>query len=779
MAQETLTRPERESAEHRFVGKPLPRPDATAKVTGQTAYADDMQFPRMLHAKVLGAPYAHARITAIDTSKARMHPGVAAVITADELPPYKMNASNRRGLIFPRDEVLFHGQPIAAVLAEDPHVAEEAVGLIKAEFEELPAVIDPVAAMRGDSPLARTPLHDVDRSEERGHATIEAQEKEQEGKATNIASEMNFKRGDVEAGFAEADCVIEQTWRSAMVHQSYIEPHSVIADYDAAGDLSVWTSTQAPFYIRDELAQTLGIPENRIRVTATEVGGGFGGKIYLTELMVAALAMAVRRPVKHIMSRREDMMTATPAPFAQVELKTGMKRDGTLTALKATLVYDTGAFPGAPVLPGSLLVGGYYKCPNLEIKGLEVLTNKVSVGALRAPGAHNATFAIESHMDMMARELGLDPLEVRLKNAVDEGDPLPSGQPYPRIGLRACLEAIADSEVWKRRASAHLEVSKGEVSEGSKNRGVGLAVGGWMGGLQPASAIVALNSDGTVNVTVGSSDITGTNTSFRQIAAEVLNLPIEQVTVTSGDTKTAPYAGMSAGSKTTYTVGRAVKLAAEDAKRQMLEIAGQRLEAAPDELEMADGEIRVAGVPEKSVTMARLGRLSTNFAAPYAAIVGRGAMATRQWAPGFTAQAAEVEVDPETGEVTLLGFAIAQDAGFAINPLSVEGQMQGGASQGLGIALSEEMMYDGQGRLLNADLLDYRLPTTRDLPPIEAIIVEVPSEEGPYGARIVGEPSIVAGAAAVGNAVAEATGARVQEAPITPERVLRALGKIK
>jgi len=769
MAQETIARPQTEAAGHRFVGKPAQRPDAAAKVTGKTVYADDMQLPRMLHAKVLGSSFAHARIKAIDTSKARMYPGVAAVITADDLPPYKMNPSNRRGIIFPKDEVLFYNQPVAAVLAEDPHVAEEALALIKAEYEELPAVLDPIAATREGSPLVRSPLHDVDRSEERGHVSVDVQEKENEGKQTNIASEINFRRGDVEAGFAEADCVIEGVWRTAMVHQSYIEPHSVIADYDASGELSVWTSTQAPFYVRDELAQVLGIPENRIRVTATEVGGGFGGKIFLTELMVAALAMAVRRPVKHIMSRREDMLSATPAPFAQVELKTGMKRDGTLTALKATLIYDSGAFPGAPVLPGSLLAGGYYKCPNLEIKGLEVLTNKVSVGALRAPGAHNATFAIESHMDMMAKELGLDPLEVRLKNAVEQGDPLPSGQPYPRIGLRACLEAIANSEVWKRRAEARA----------APNRGVGLAVGGWMGGLQPASAIVALNSDGTINITVGSSDITGTNTSFRQIAAEVLNIPLERVAVTTGDTKTAPYAGMSAGSKTTYTVGLAVKLAAEDAKRQMLEIAAQRLEAVPDELEMADGEIRVRGVPEKSVTFSRLARLTTNFAAPYPAIVGRGAMATRQFAPGFSAQAAEVEVDPETGEVTLLGYAIAQDAGFAINPLSVEGQMQGGASQGLGIALFEEMLCDQQGRITNANLLDYRLPTTRDLPPIEAIIVEVPSEEGPYGARIVGEPSIVAGAAAVGNAVAEAIGARVHEAPITPERVLRALGKIK
>jgi CO/xanthine dehydrogenase Mo-binding subunit len=790
MAQETILREEETQREYRNVGKPVTRLEGVGKVTGKTVYADDMQLPRMLDAKVLGSPYAHARIKAIHIGKAREHPGVEAVVTSADLPDYKKNASNRRGIIFPDDEVLFHGQPIAAVLASDPHVAEEALALIEVEYEALPPVVDPIAAMEEGSPLVRSPLTDVDRSEERGHVTAGVEQTEAEGKPTNIASQMNFKRGDIEAGFAEADVVIEHTWRSAVVHQSYIEPHSTVADYDASGHLSVWTSTQAPFYISEELSGTLGLPENKIRVTATEVGGGFGGKIYLQELMVAALAMMVRRPVKYIMSRKEDMLAATPAPQAVVELKTGMKRDGTLTALQSRVIYDSGAFPGAPMLPGCLLVGGYYKCENLYIDGFEVLTNKVSVGALRAPGAHNVTLAIESHMDMMARDLGLDPIEVRLKNAVEEGDPLPSGQPYPRIGLKECIEAIGGSEVWKKRhtskeaASAHPEGSKDGPEQGRPDsanglkRGVGLAVGGWLGGLQPASAIVCLNSDGTINVTVGSADITGTNTSFAQIAAEVLNVPMEMVNVTSGDTRTAPYAGMSAGSKTTYTVGRAVKLAAEDARRQMLEIAARRLEAAPEELEMADGVIRLNGSEEKTIDFRRIGRITTNFAAPHAAIVGTGAISTRKMAPGFTAQAAEVEVDTETGEITLLGFAIAQDAGFAINPLSVAGQMEGGASQGLGIALSEEMLYDDQGRLINGNLLDYRMPTTRDLPPIESIIVEVPSEEGPYGARIVGEPSIVAGAAAVANAVADAIGVRVTEAPITPERVLRALGKL-
>jgi CO/xanthine dehydrogenase Mo-binding subunit len=760
MAQKAATR-----QEYRTVGKPVTRIDGVAKVTGKTVYADDMKLPRMLHAKILGSPYAHARIKSIDATRARNHPGVAAVITAAELPPYKKSLSERRQIIFAEEETLFHSQPVAAVLAEDPHTAEEALELIDVEYEELPAVLDPVAAMQDGSPLARSPVGEVDRSEEKGHITADVEQEQATGKASNVSSQMSFRRGDVEQGFADADAVIEGTWRTPIVHQSYIEPHATIADYDASGELAIWSSTQGPFFIRDQVSRALGTPESRIRVTATEVGGGFGGKIYLTELMVAALAMVVHQPVKYIMSRKEDMLAGTPAPQAVVEMKTGMKKDGTLTTLKTRLIYDSGAFPGAPVLPGSLFIGGYYKCPNLEIQGVEVLTNKVSVGALRAPGVHNATFAIESHMDVMAEELGLDPLEVRLLNAVEEGDPLPSSQPYPRIGLRECLEAIGESEIWRKRAATRKH----------PNRGVGLAVGAFSGGLQPASAVVGLNTDGTINVTVGCADITGVNTSFAQIAAEVLNVPLSTVSVTTGDTKTAPYAGMSAGSKTTYTVGRAVKEAAEDARQQIVEMACSRLDCAADDLELADGEARVKGSPDKSLTFLRLGKLSTDFAAPHAAVVGRGRIAARRWAPGFSVVAVEVEVDTDTGQVTLLRCVIAQDAGFAINPLSVSGQMQGGASQGLGIGLSEEMLFDDKGRVLNANLLDYRLPTTRDLPPIETIIVEVPTEEGPYGARIVGEPSIVPGASAVANAIADAVGTRLHEVPATPERILEAL----
>jgi CO/xanthine dehydrogenase Mo-binding subunit len=759
---------------YRAVGKPITRVEGDLKVTGRSVYAADVQLPGMLHCKLLHSPHAHARIRSIGTSSARAVEGVHAVLTAADLPAVDPNRkSNRAYNLLADGEAVWAGQPVAAVLARDPSVAEAAVELIEVDWEVLPAVVDPIEAMKEDAPLARAPVSNIDRTEERGHIQLAREAEAQETKKpSNVASQVRFSRGDIEKGFAEADVVVERTWRSAMMHQGYIEPHATVADFDpASGELTMWTATQGQFHVRDMIANVLGVPETRIRVIGTELGGGFGGKIFLTQVLVAALAMTARRPVKLVFTRTEDLEAATPSPQAVIELKTGMKKDGTLTAIQGRLVYDAGAFPGAPAATGCILIGGYYRWPNLDLQGFEVLTNKVSVGAIRAPGAHQATLAVESHIDMMAAELGLDPLEVRLRNAVREGDQLPSGNAYPRIGLVECLEAVRDHPIWRERAKA-------DRSDG-RRRGVGIAVGGWLGGLQPAAAEVYLNSDGTVHAVVGANDITGTNTSFSQILAEELGLPVEKVSVTTGDTKTAPFAGMSAGSKTLYTVGRAVKAAAEDARRQILTIAADRLEANPDDLEVVDGAVRVKGSPDKSLSFQRIAGVSTGFGAMFAPVVGRGSITARRQAPGFTCQAAEVEVDEETGEVTLTKFVIAQDAGFAINPLSVAGQMQGGATQGIGIGLWEEMVFSDDGHLKNPSLLDYRMPTARDVPNIDAIIVEVPSEEGPYGARGVGEPSIVAGSAAISNAIANALGVRVNEAPATPERILRALGKVK
>ena len=756
---------------HTTVGQPITRVEGAQKVTGESTYAADIQLPGMLHCKLLRSPHAHARIKGIDTKKAEALDGVARVITAADLPTFEpRRMSNRAFNLLADDDVVFNGQPVVAVLATDPAVAEEALDLIDVEYEALPVVLDPLEAMREGAPLARKPVSEIDRSESRGHATVNVEAKTSE-KPSNIASQVKFSRGDIEQGLAEADVVIEHTWRSAMMHQGYIEPHATVADYDpTSGELTIWTATQGQFFVRDQVSNMLKIPETKLRVIGLELGGGFGGKIMLTQTLTAALARIVGRPVKLIFSRSEDLRGATPSAQCIVELKTGMKKDGSLTAIQGKIVYDCGAFPGASAAVGGILLGGSYNFPNLEIESYEVLTNKVSVGAIRAPGAHNVIFAIESQMDMMARELGLDPLETRMKNAVGKGDEMPSKMQYPSIGMKQCLETVSKSDIWR---------SRGEEQESNgKRRGIGMAVGGWMGGLQPASAHVELNGDGTINVVVGANDITGTNTSFAQIAAEELGVPLEMVSVVTGDTKTAPFAGMSAGSKTLYTVGRAVKAAAEDARQQIFAIAAERLEANADDLESIGGEVRVKGSPDKKVPFRRLAGMSTGFGALHPPVIGRGAISARKQAPGFTAQVAEVEVDTETGHVTLLRWGTAQDAGFAINPLSVAGQMQGGTTQGMGIGLWEEMLYDDEGKLRNPSLLDYRMPTALDVPDIETMIVEVPSEEGPYGARGVGEPSIIPGAAAIANAVEDAIGARVMEVPITPERILRALGKI-
>ena len=653
--------------------------------------------------------------------------------------------------------------------------AEGALALIDVVSEDLPAALDALDAMRDDAPPARAPVAEIDRSESQGHVTVDVEEERSE-KRSNVVSQTKFSRGDVEQGFADADVIVERTWRTAMMHQGYIEPHATVASYDAiSGELTIWTATQGQFFVRDQISNMLRIPETKIRIIGTELGGGFGGKIFLTQSLTAVLARISGRPVKLVFSRADDLVGATPAGQCVVDLKTGMKKDGPVTALKAKVVYKSGAFPGAPVVIGAILIGGYYTFPNLEIEAYEVLTNKVSVGAIRAPGAHNVTFAIESQMDMMVRELERDPLEVRLQNAVSKGDEMPSKAIYPSIGLKECLEAVRDSDIWRSRGEQPAKAGKratngkpataGKPGTAGKRRGVGLAIGGWLGGLQPASAHVELNGDGTINVVVGANDITGTNTSFAQIVAEELRVPLEMVNVSTGDTKTAPFAGMSAGSKTLFAVGRAVKAAAEDARGQLLSIAAERLEAKEEELEWKDGVISVAGDADRSLAFRRLAGITTGFGAIYPPVIGRGAISARNQAPGFTAQVAEVEVDEETGEVTLLRWGIAQDAGFAINPLSVAGQMQGGATQGMGIGLWEEMLHDEGGRLINDGLLDYRMPTALDVPNIETYIVEVPSDDGPYGARGVGEPSIIPGAAVIGNAIPYSLGFRMTVAP--------------
>lgn len=743
------------------VGKPLPRVDAGDKVTGRAVFGADVRLPGLLHAKVLGSAHAHADILHIDASRAEALPGVVAVVTAADLPDIpEYNPASRGHNFLARDRAFFVGQPVAIVVAEDLSTAEGALDLIEVTYRPLPHVLDPLEAMEPAAPIIS---HEgqADREAMDLHAgeSVEGEEAEEPG---NIANRIVFRQGDVAKGFAEADVIVENTYRIPVVHQGYIEPQTATASWDpVTRHLTVWVSTQGQFAERDHLAEVLNLSPQQVTVNSTEIGGGFGAKYGLIAPLPALASMKAGRPVRLVLTRHEDLQAANPAPHSIVEIKTGARSDGRLTALKARLVMDTGAYPGSPMTGACILLGASYNIPNLEIEGFEVLTNKASVGAYRAPGAPNAAFAIEPQIEEMARVLGMSPLEFRMKNAAEEGTMRPQGRPHGPIGLKQVLERLADHPIW--------DVPLGE------NQGRGMAIGGWGGGRGPASATVRLLPDGRIGVLVGSVDLTGTNTALAQIAAETLKVPLDHVDVIRGNTDTASWAPVSGGSQITYSMGSAVLGAAENMCQQLVALAAEEMEAREGDIEMADGHLWVRGSPDQAITFAELYERSTGFGAKYGPVVGTASVRRHRQAAGFAAHVADVEVDPETGKVTLLRLVAAQDVGFAINPMAVEGQMEGASIQGVGMALMEEVVYDERGYVSNPNLLDYRKPTAADVPFIETLIVEVPSQDGPFGAKQVGEPSIVPAPAAVANAVSDAVGVRMTDLPLTPERVWRAM----
>ena len=753
------------------VGVSIPRPDGPEKVTGRVQYVADIQPKGLLHAKLLRSPHAHAKIVSIDVSAAKALPGVRAVLTAKDIPHLKKKAPTRAHAVLAIDRAVFMGQPVAAVAADELSIAEEALDLIKVEYQVLAASIDPLKAMLPGAPPVADAGTEADTSEALAHSAVAIAKSEAPAKAVNISQQARLQRGDPAKGFAESDHVLEKTYRVPMVHQGYLEAHAVLAEWDRNGLLTLWASTQGSFNTRSEVADVLGIPENRIRVIPVECGGGFGGKIRaLCEPITAVLAQVTKRPVRYVMTRREELQAGMPAPQVIIKLKTGVKRDGTLMALDAETVIDSGAFSGAVLAVSAVFLGSMYKWPAFDIRGFEVLTHKPSVAAYRAPVAPQTIFAIESHMEQIARDVDLDSVEFRMRHLIQEGDPMVNGQPWQSNGAKQVLSRIAEHPHWKTRKQWVAAADKN-----GKLRGVGLALGGWLGGLQPTGATVRLNPDGSLAVLTGQVDIAGTNISLAQIAASAYGVDTDLVRITTGDTDVAPMTGLSAGSKTIYTVGAAVLQAAEDARRQTFEIAAAELEASVHDLELVDGKVTVRGMPDKGITLATIGKKGNLYMSKTPPVLGKANPAFTQQAPAFAAQLARLEVDADTGEVTIQDFVIVQDVGKAINPLGVEGQMQGGAVQSLGIALTEGLIFDDSGRLTNPSLLDYRKLTAADLPNLETIIVEVPSPAGPFGARGVGEPPIIPAPAAIANAIQNATGARLTELPMSPERIALAL----
>lgn len=762
-----------------LVGTSLPRQDGPDKVTGRARYAGDMVLPGMLYARLVTSPHAHARILNIDISAALSLPGVVAAFTAETLLMAQADPLSRAQCPLAQQEVLWCGHPVAIVVGETEALAEDGAVAVEVDYDPLPVVIDPEAAIRPDSPPARS-CHEISAVDGGGaHSAIsqEGATVEEEKRSPNVSQTPDLKMGDIEVGLREAEVVVECSYRTHPVHQSYMEPHSVtVAPSPSGHHLVIWPSTQGLFNVRSAVAQALKMPERQIRVEPVPIGGGFGGKETLLEPLVAAVAHRLRKPVRLVYTRQEDLLTGNPAPQTVITIKLGAKRDGTLTAIQARMILDTGAYPYPLAWLSGFHFSGVYRCPNLDIRCDAVQTNKPGTGAYRAPSGPQAYFALESTVQELCQQLGMDPLQFRQINALKEGDPTIRYGLWPRIGLLECLEQIQQHPLWAQREQARLEAP--EELKGWKI-GIGIAIAGWPGGTEPAAALCRLEHDGTFTVVVGSVDVSGSDASLALIAAEELSMPAEAVNMTHDNTDAMPYSGLSAGSKTTYTVGSAVLAAARDARKQVFTIAAEMLEASAEDMEMRDGKVTVKGVPEKHVTLQQIATNSMGFGAPYEPVYGRGRSANRVSSPAFAAHLARVAVNPETGEVRVLDYIAAQDVGRAINPAEVEGQIHGGVVQGIGWALFEGMAYDENGQLLTSTLMDYALPQSQNVPTITPLLVEVPSELGPFGAKGVGEPPVVPVAAAIANAIKDAVGVRMTQLPMTPERVFASLSILR
>ncbi|TME57713.1 MAG: xanthine dehydrogenase family protein [Chloroflexi bacterium] len=730
------------------VGRGQRRLEGADKVAGVTRYTADLEIAGLLHVQVVLSPLPAARIKSIDTAAAAAAPGVVGVFTGADL------ASTANGPDKPLavDRVFFGGQAVAAVVAVSETAATDAAALVDVDLEAIPAVTNAEVAMREGAPQVLETVAETSEEDAAVHGAATASESEPTERPPNVTAVASFKRGNVAKALAGADVVIKQTYRLAGVHHSPLEPHVAIARPEADGGVTIWAPTQGPFALREDVAKVLGVPAYKVRVIPMPVGGGFGGKVILLEVLLSMLALRVGRPVRLALTRQQEFVVGHPAPGAVFDLELGAKRDGKLVALRVLYHYDNGATSGWHAgITGSFL-GGTYQIANFELTGFEVATNKTPVDAYRGPGAPQAYFALESAIDELALQLDIDPIELRLRNASKEGDPSADRSPWPRIAMIECLEAA------RRHPLYTAPVGAGE--------GVGVALGSWGGARTPAAAGCRVEPDGTLSIVIGTPDVSGATTGLAMIAAEAFGVSTDKVRIQTGETDTAPHGPIAAGSQTTYSIGGAVQEAALEARRQLLEIATDELEAAPEDLEISDGRVSVRGVPDRFVEITRLVAISTEFMGRHKPIHASGRSAVLSASPQFTVQIARVRTDPETGAFQLTGYAAIQDVGKAINPPEVEGQIHGGAAQALGRALGEQLAFDSDGQLRTGSFLDYELPTADQLPDIDVSLIEIPSPVGPLGAKGVGEPPAIPGPAALANALARATGTRVREVPV-------------
>ncbi|HZP39280.1 MAG TPA: xanthine dehydrogenase family protein molybdopterin-binding subunit [Methylomirabilota bacterium] len=742
-----------------YVGTRTIRPDGVDKVTGRARFGADYNLPGQLFGRVLRSPHPHARILSIDTSRAEALPGVKAVVTradfADQPSEFipagemMMNYKDVVRNVMAREKALYEGHAVAAVAATSVAIARKALRLIEVNYEVLPHVIDVVEAMRPDAPL----LHDD---------LFTAGVEPKPDKPSNIAKRLEIKVGDVEAGFKKADVIVEREFKTAPVHQGYIEPHAALASVSEDGSVELWTTTQGHFIVRAHCARLCGLDMGKIRVTATEIGGGFGGKtvVYL-EPVAIMLSKKAKRPVKMVMSREEVFKASGPTSGATVRVKMGATRDGKFTAGFAELKYQAGAFQGSPVQPGAMCAYAPYDIENVHVIGYDVVSNRPKVAAYRAPGAPISEFAVESVVDEIAKKLGIDPVQLRMMNAAREGTKAAYGPKFGPIGLEETLNSIKKSEHWNTPLR--------------KWQGRGVASGFWFNIGGETTVSLTLNEDGTVSLMAGTPDIGGLRAALASVAADELGVPVEKVRPIIGDTGSLGFNFLTGGSRSAFSGSMAIVEAAKQIKTELIARACKLWEAKPEQVEWKDGAVRPLGAlaeKVKPMTVADFAKISGKLGGP---IGGVGRINAQGAGPSFGTHLVDLEVDPETGRTTILRYTVAQDAGRALHPAYVEGQFQGGAVQGIGWALNEEYIYGEDGRLQNAGFLDYRMPVASDVPRIDTVLVEVPNPRHPYGVRGVGETPIVPPLAAIANAMENATGIRFTELPMSPPKVLKAL----
>lgn len=759
--------------EYNVVGTRPIRHDGADKVMGRARYAADIHLPGMLHGKILRSPHAHARIKKIDATRALALTGVEAVVTGMDLPDISAEVADlEEGAnvnygfysrnVLAKEKALYLGHAIAAVAAISPALAEQALELIDVEYEILVPVLDADSAMKEGASLVHERLLSLDSPALRpgGYSSGAV------GDNSNIANHFEFKLGDPEQGFKQADLIVEREYHTKPVHQGYIEPHSATAQWNTNDTVTIWASSQGHFALRDHTAKIIGISVSQVKVIPMEIGGGFGGKgqggCYL-EPVVAILSRKTGRPVKIAMSRTEVFIGTGPTSGTHIKVKIGATSAGKLTAVQATLIYEAGAFPGSPVPSGCRTMFAPYEVSNAFIEGYDVVTNVQKSSAYRAPGSPSASFAAEQAIDELSRKLGMDPVELRYLNAVKEGSRQATGPVYRKIGFVEILQAAQQHSHW-------LTPLEGP------NRGRGVAAGAWFNGSGPASAVVSVMPDGNVSLVEGSPDIGGSRAAMAMHVAEVLGIPAEKVKPSIADTDSIGYSSGAGGSGVTFKMGTAVYQAAEDVRTQMLERAAKIWDCAVQDTEYKDGVLSHKSDPELRLTFDQLSRRLNGTGGP---VVGRGTANPGGVGNAFGLHIVDVEVDPDTGKVEILRFTAIQDCGKAIHPSYVEGQIQGGAVQGIGWALNEEYFLSDQGQMMNSSFLDYRMPISLDLPMIDTVIVEVANPGHPLGVRGVGEVSLVPPMAAIANAIHDAIGVRMETLPMNPGRVLEALWEQK